>query len=584
MKTTHCNLFFLTSLLSLPMVQAAVTLTPSDTFSASSGNNFGNLSITGDLSIYKGLDIGLTAYTALPVSAINIDWYNTALLPFTASFDLTNANAAFQWRDNLGGGAAVRNKMILNSQNVLSLYNTTGAAANITLNGNTGAINLTGTGSGISANGTPIFTLDSAGKVNFFNSGTFQSINLTPSTSPTTGALTLAGGLGVVGSAFIGSDSYINGVRVGRGTGNIQSNTALGAGSLNSNTSGWNNTALGASSLAKNTDGIWNTVIGGQSMTNNANSGGNVVVGALSFTSHTVGQNNIVLGCQAANFQSNGISPFTGGSDSIYIGSYSKGLNNSDLNSIVVGTGAVSEGSNTTVIGNATTTKTHLFGETVSDRLKVSGGSHLGATAENLLNLPVGVTGSYYGPMRTGSNFYHHDFTFTKMGDETSGDFTVPLGVFNNIGGDITVDISTSGSRPDIGSAKFVLSGKDFTYANDPLVASNSHAIGGAADVEVLGCSEFGWTHLFIKFNAKNDSPGGIAQRNVQVKVSGLASGANPQYRGPSSNALPIAKVDSTTRPNGGTTTKTITAAAIKLDGKVTIAQPQGDISMGIYQ
>jgi hypothetical protein len=70
----------------------------------------------------------------------------------------------------------------------------------------------------------------------------------------------------------------------------------------------------------------------------------------------------------------------------------------------------------------------------------------------------------------------------------------------------------------------------------------------------------------------------------LRIKVSGFAS-ASPQARlNLPDPLLPIAKIDSITRPNGGTTIKTITAAEIKLDGKVTLSQPQGDISMGIYQ
>lgn len=284
--------------------------------------------------------------------------------------------------------------------------------------------------------------------------------------------------------------------------------------------------------------------------------------------------------------------------DSVFVGRFSKGANglNNNTNAIVIGAYAIGGGSNTTVIGNSATTKTRLFGETVSSSLKVSGGtvtnslsvggsSHLGATAESLLNLPVGVTDSYYGPQRTDSNFYQHDFTFTKTGDETTGGFTVPLGIFFNIGGDITVDISTPSGDPDSGSVHFVLSGKRHSDGSDPLVASEYQAFGGASDLELFGRSHHGHTILFIKFNAKNCSLGQINERIMQVKVSGLGFGAIPQHRDyPFSFVYPIVKVDSTTRPNGGTTTKTITAAEIKLDGKVTISQPQGDISMGIYQ
>ena len=175
MKTTHRNLIFLTLVLNLPTAHATITLTPLDTFSAPSGTTPGNLTlicaITGDLSIFKGLDVGTTVIGSTTTSAINIDWYNTALLPKTASFDITDPNTTFQWRDNLAGGAAVRNKMTLNPNNVLSHYNTAGAAAKITLNSTTGEINLNGIGSGILANGTRILFADNSGAVYFENAG-----------------------------------------------------------------------------------------------------------------------------------------------------------------------------------------------------------------------------------------------------------------------------------------------------------------------------------------------------------------------------------------------------------------------------
>ncbi len=458
MKTTHRNFVFLTLILNLPAAHATVTLTATDIFSASSGSNLGDFAITGDLSIYKGLDVGTTVIGATTYSSINIDWYNTAPFSKTASFDITDANATFQWRDNLAGGAAVRNKMTLNPDNVLSLYNAAGAAANITLSGNTGLINLTGSGSGISANGTPIFSLDSAGKVNFSNSGTSQNTNTTPSTSPTTGALTLAGGLGVAGSINTARDSYFNGVRVGTGAGtNGGYSTAVGNMVLGYNQSGQFNTAVGLATLCFNVSGGWNTAVGVSALGNNLN-----------------GFRNSALGMNAG--ASRGSTALTDAQESIFIGYGSSGSNlvNNNKNSIVIGANAIGEGSNTTVIGNIATTKTRLFGETVSGSLtasgslSVSGGSHLGATAENLNYLPAGVTGSYYGPVKTGANFYQHDFLFTKTGDETTGDFTASLGSFQTIGKDLTVEISTFGSNLDCGSAHYVISGKSAVLIFSP--------------------------------------------------------------------------------------------------------------------
>ena len=58
------------------------------------------------------------------------------------------------------------------------------------------------------------------------------------------------------------SDTTINGVAIGRGAGNINSNTVLGAGSLQANTTGYNNTAVGVQTLDSNTTGINNTAVG----------------------------------------------------------------------------------------------------------------------------------------------------------------------------------------------------------------------------------------------------------------------------------------------------------------------------------
>lgn len=59
-----------------------------------------------------------------------------------------------------------------------------------------------------------------------------------------------------------GGDASINGITIGRGAGNIQNNTVVGASSLNANTTGSNNTVLGANAGIKITTGSNNLVIG----------------------------------------------------------------------------------------------------------------------------------------------------------------------------------------------------------------------------------------------------------------------------------------------------------------------------------
>ncbi|MEP4076452.1 MAG: hypothetical protein ABJO14_01450 [Haloferula sp.] len=287
-----------------------------------------------------------------------------------------------------------------------------------------GQMNLTGATPEIWVNGNSILSVDSTGAVNFTNNSPLVLANTSPSTSSTTGALTVAGGIGV------SEDSYINEIRIGKGSGNPQAsvafgegallsnttgdyNTAIGLASLSSNTSGGNNVAVGSFSLNKNTIGNWNTAIGSHSLHNNSTGKYNSSMGFSSLNKNTEGSDNVGLGWASLHFNTIGNNNCASGSyslyynttgsantaygygalvfndsgsnnvaigdqagaysttyeyfspeNSIYIGARSKGLDDNDDNSIVIGANAVGEGANTTVIGNSFTTNTHLYGAT----------------------------------------------------------------------------------------------------------------------------------------------------------------------------------------------------------------------------
>ena len=112
-----------------------------------------------------------------------------------------------------------------------------------------------------------------------------------------------------------GSDAIFNGVRVGRGVGNISTNTMLGGATLYSNTTGANNiaigygasglnttgnqnTAVGTFALYTNTTGYAHTAIGYQALTNNTTGYNNTAVGYQTLISNTTGYNNTALGYQ----------------------------------------------------------------------------------------------------------------------------------------------------------------------------------------------------------------------------------------------------------------------------------------------
>ena len=81
----------------------------------------------------------------------------------------------------------------------------------------------------------------------------------------------------------VGGDALINNVTVGRGGGNEDTNTAVGLGALESNTTlnlgGFQNTAVGSYALESNTDGIYNTAFGYNTLTAITNCALNTAIG-----------------------------------------------------------------------------------------------------------------------------------------------------------------------------------------------------------------------------------------------------------------------------------------------------------------
>lgn len=127
------------------------------------------------------------------------------------------------------------------------------------------------------------------------------------------------------------ADLDVYGVRVGRGAGAAATNTAVGANTLNANTSGTGNTAIGASALNSVTTGTNNTMLGyvagsgvstGSSNTmigfatasgGSATGNDNTLVGAIAGNQITSGNNNVCVGSNAGQTQ-------TVASDVCYVG------------------------------------------------------------------------------------------------------------------------------------------------------------------------------------------------------------------------------------------------------------------------
>lgn len=75
--------------------------------------------------------------------------------------------------------------------------------------------------------------------------------------------------LRVVENGNLQGSLILSGMTIGRGSGYVVGNTALGVSALSSVTSGGNNTAIGLNSLSANTNGASNTAIGIESLMKN---------------------------------------------------------------------------------------------------------------------------------------------------------------------------------------------------------------------------------------------------------------------------------------------------------------------------
>jgi trimeric autotransporter adhesin len=103
-----------------------------------------------------------------------------------------------------------------------------------------------------------------------------------------------------------GGDAVINGVTVGRGSGQVSTNTALGKGALNNNISWWGNLALGHSTLNLNTTWQQNIALGVYSLDSNTDWNYNIGIGTSSLGNNTTWGSNIGIGISALGLNTTG--------------------------------------------------------------------------------------------------------------------------------------------------------------------------------------------------------------------------------------------------------------------------------------
>jgi hypothetical protein len=163
----------------------------------------------------------------------------------------------------------------------------------------------------------------------------------------------------------VSSDAKINGLTVGRGNGNVSTNTAVGLQALISNTtSGLNNTAVGYQALTSNTDGDDNSAVGLFALNSNTTGSSNSAVGRNALYTNTIGSSNSAVGYESL-YSNNDIQNSALGCQSLYFnnGEQNSGIGYRSLynnttgrsnSALGVKSGQSSNGNNNTFLGSYT--------------------------------------------------------------------------------------------------------------------------------------------------------------------------------------------------------------------------------------
>ena len=126
-------------------------------------------------------------------------------------------------------------------------------------------------------------------------------------------------GIVTAGTLVSQNDATINDLTVGKGGGDVNSNTALGYQALLSNTTGTNNVANGYLALRFNTTGTNNVANGFQALRFNTTGTDNVANGFQALRSNTTGNNNVANGTLALYSNTTGSNNVATGLGALYL-------------------------------------------------------------------------------------------------------------------------------------------------------------------------------------------------------------------------------------------------------------------------
>ncbi len=187
-----------------------------------------------------------------------------------------------------------------------------------------------------------------ANSVGAFTSATANGATITGGVLQLAPASVTTGGIvNTLAQTFDGTktfnvDAFVNGLTVGKGAGNVSTNSAFGSGALFSvnNINSTNNSAFGFQALNLLTTGTNNNAFGSGALQKTTSGTQNIAIGTNSLTTNITGNYNVGIGHNSLN-ASDGtgsiLSPTTGGSANVAIGSGALSANTTGTFNTAVG-------------------------------------------------------------------------------------------------------------------------------------------------------------------------------------------------------------------------------------------------------
>ena len=180
------------------------------------------------------------------------------------------------------------------------------------------------------------------------------TLTLTPANASFGGIVT-TGVQTFTGTKTFSTDTYVNGVTVGRGNSSRSNNYAYGYAVLSSNTTGNYNNAFGHQVLTANTTGQENSAFGEYVLPKNIGGNYNTAMGTAALRENTSGNGNTGFGYQSLLTNSTG-------SNNTALGYQANVGANNLSNATAIGNGATVTASNTIQLGNSSVTNVNTSG------------------------------------------------------------------------------------------------------------------------------------------------------------------------------------------------------------------------------